>query len=199
MKQIICFLSAFALMLMLCGCGAKREDETAVDSSPVSPVIESAEPAVFSDPSQDILSDGEDTGLTSAFTFTTTDRDGNRADETIFSGHRLTLLNFWEPWCGPCVQEMPELQKLYEDYSENGLLIIGIYSTPGMEEDVTDVLASADTAYPILHYTADFDGFRTGYVPTSVFIDGEGKPVGEIIIGARGYSEWEALVLEYMP
>ena len=131
--------------------------------------------------------------------FETTDREGNPYDQSIFSDARLTLVNFWEPWCGPCVQEMPELQKLYEDYAEKGLQIIGVYSTSGMEDDVDAVLDYVGTTYPILLYTDVFNQFQTGYVPTTVFIDSEGDQVGETAIGSRSYSDWEALVLELMP
>ena len=40
--------------------------------------------------------------------------------------HQLTILDFWASWCGPCRQEMPEMLKLYADYKDRGLGIIGI-------------------------------------------------------------------------
>ena len=132
------------------------------------------------------------------FSFTTTDRRGIQYDETVFAGHKLTILNFWEPWCGPCVREMPELQRLYEKYSDKGLQIIGVYSTSDMEKDVDDVLSSAGVTFTILKYTEVFDMFQTGYVPTTVLINGEGRITGETYIGSRSYSEWEALITEYM-
>lgn len=127
--------------------------------------------------------------------FTTTDRDGNTADESILRGHKLVMLNFWEPWCPPCVKEMPDLAKLYEDYRDRGLLILGVYSTEGQEGDVDKVLADSGTGYPILHYSKDFDGFRTGYVPTTVFVDGEGTILSELLVGGRDYAGWEELIL----
>jgi thiol-disulfide isomerase/thioredoxin len=40
--------------------------------------------------------------------------------------HKLTLLDFWASWCGPCRQEMPAMKQLYEQYKDKGLGIIGI-------------------------------------------------------------------------
>jgi len=141
--------------------------------------------------------------------FSTVDRDGNSYDESVFSGNELTLINFWEPWCGPCVGEIPDLQELYEEYKDDGLLIIGVYSETSMEDDVDDILESSDVSYPILKYSYDFDIFQTGYVPTTILVDKNGNIIdtGEssyegidstMIVGSRSYDEWEDLILKYM-
>ncbi|MBR6475495.1 MAG: TlpA family protein disulfide reductase [Lachnospiraceae bacterium] len=122
--------------------------------------------------------------------FETYDRNGNRYDQNIFAESKLTLINFWEPWCPPCVGEMPDLEKVYEEYKEKGLNIIGVYSSFDMENDVDSVLDEAGTTYLILKYTEAFDKFQTGYVPTSVFINDKGEVVGETVIGSMSYEEW---------
>lgn len=134
----------------------------------------------------------------SALRFKTVDCAGNTADETLLAGHRLVILNFWEPWCPPCVREMPELEKLYEAYKDRGLLILGVYSEEGMEDKVDEILADAGTSYPILRSCKDFDIFATGYVPTTVFLDGEGNALSELLVGSRDYAGWEELVLSVL-
>ena len=130
--------------------------------------------------------------------FETTDRDGQTVTQDVLGENVLTMLNFWEPWCGPCVREMPDLQKLSEDYADRGFAILGIYSTEGMESDVEAVLADTGVTYPILHYVDVFDSFQTGYVPTTVFLDCHGNQVGEIQIGSKSYGDWAALVEELL-
>ncbi len=49
---------------------------------------------------------------------------------------KVTLINFWATWCGPCVKEMPSLQKLSDAYSAKGLNVIGI----NLDEDPEAVL-----------------------------------------------------------
>ena len=130
--------------------------------------------------------------------FKTYDRKGNPYDQSIFAESKLTLINFWEPWCPPCVDEMPDLEKIYEQYKDKGLNIIGVYSSFDMENDVDDVLEDAGTTYLILKYTEAFDQFQTGYVPTTVFINKKGQVVGEAIIGSMSYEEWANKVEELL-
>ncbi|MGN0347293.1 MAG: TlpA disulfide reductase family protein [Lachnospiraceae bacterium] len=148
------------------------------------------------------------------FEFSTTDRAGNVLNESIFSNYKVTMINFFEPWCGPCVGEMPDLNELYQTYKDQGFQILGVYST---EDGIEDVLAYTGVTYPILHYSNDFGIFRTGYVPTTVFVDSEGHVLridynaktvqgvseGELdsdlenisFIGAYDYYSWELFIL----
>ena len=141
--------------------------------------------------------------------FSTTDRDGNTYDESIFADYELTLIHFWEPWCGPCVGELPDLEELYEKYADQGLLVIGVYSEEGMEADVDEILEDSGITYPILRYTSEFDGYESGYVPTTILVDRNGNIIdtgiddyegvdSTLIVGAHSYSEWEGLVELYL-
>ena len=85
------------------------------------------------------------------FTFSTTDRVGNEWNESVFANAEVTMINFWEPWCSPCVNEMPDLEKLYENYQDQGFQIIGVYSETGMEYEVDQILKDCHTTYPILY------------------------------------------------
>jgi len=84
-----------------------------------------------------------------------------------------------------------ELQKLYENYADKGFNLIGVYST---EDGTAAVLADAGIGYPVVRYVPAFDGFQTGYVPTTVFLDAAGNQLGETVIGARSYEQWEEIV-----
>ena len=57
--------------------------------------------------------------------FTVYDRDGNEVHLSDFSG-KPVILNFWASWCGPCRLNNPELKKIYEEFRDKGLVIIGI-------------------------------------------------------------------------
>lgn len=199
MKKILSALLCAALMLAAASCSSskdtrknrhERESRTELKKDADDPATAAESSSLSLDPGTDFQPD---------FTFSTTDRDGNIWNETTFSQYELTMINFWEPWCGPCVSEIGDLERLYEDYRDKGFQIIGVYSEQTMESEVDGILRDNNVSYPILHYTSEFDRFQSGYVPTTVFVDRQGKVLTMSdgtgsIIGSNSYSDWAAII-----
>lgn len=139
-------------------------------------------------------------------TFSTTDKDGNVVDSSIFKDSKVTLINRWEPWCENCIEEMPDLQELYEKYGSDGLNIIGVYSD---EDNLQEMLDKTGVQYPIICATEDFDFFGSAY-PCSVFVDSDGcmldipkkyraPMMGNcLVLGYRSGEDWEDLILGFL-
>lgn len=78
--------------------------------------------------------------------FETTDLDGNVVRSAdVFKGHRLTMVNVWGTFCGPCIGEMPELEKLnyrlkQKDCAIVGEPAIGARSADNYEELIDELL-----------------------------------------------------------
>ena len=187
MKRFLGLLLALSLLLALAACGLSAPAPTETPA-PTEEPAPAETPAPTEEPAP-----AETAGLA----FSTTDRGGETWTEEALGDYALVMINFWEPWCPPCVGEMPELQALYEAYRERGFLILGVYSEEGMETEVDKVLADCGTAYPILHYCKAFDQFQTGYVPTTIFVSGEGEVLGAAAIGSKSYEAWERLILGF--
>ena len=128
--------------------------------------------------------------------FSTTDMNGSPVSMSTYSGSKIVVFNMWEPWCGPCVREMPDLQKLYDNYRSKGLMVVGVYRT---EENAKSTVESKGITYPIIRKSSEFNAFDTGYVPTTIIVDGNGNILtSEPIIGSRSYNDWESIVAPYL-
>ena len=131
--------------------------------------------------------------------FTTTDIDGNEVSMEDYQDASLILINLWEPWCDPCVKEMPGLQALYEKYKDKGFLVLGIFSDIDNEASAREVVEYLGITYPILHSNDEINAFASNYVPTSYFTDGKGVILcNGPIIGAMSDSSWEKQIEKYL-
>jgi thiol-disulfide isomerase/thioredoxin len=58
--------------------------------------------------------------------FNLKDIKGEAYNQEILKSNKITIVDFWGTWCGPCLKAMPKLQELYTMYNKRGLNIIGI-------------------------------------------------------------------------
>ena len=60
--------------------------------------------------------------------------DGKETDLAKMKG-KVVLIDFWATWCGPCIAELPNVLKAYEEYNDKGFEIIGISLDNAKDED----------------------------------------------------------------
>ncbi len=135
--------------------------------------------------------------------FATEDIYGTAYTEALFSDCDLTMVNLFTTWCPPCQEEMPELERLNGELADRNAQVIGVVLDT-MDDPDGEVLAAAvelaestGVTYPLLVCTEDLmpDVVASAeYVPTTVFVDGSGNLVGEIIVGAHSLDEWRDIV-----
>ena len=125
-------------------------------------------------------------------TFETTDLEGHPVESTqIFANNKVTMINIWATYCGPCIQEMPELEKMNNDFREKGGAIIGVVSDVpvGNNEYLNEAQSIVEeTGVTFLNLRA-WDGYdevlSSVGTPTTYFVDSQGKLIGEPILGAN--------------
>ena len=125
--------------------------------------------------------------------FETTDLAGNAVTNEIFAGKDLTVLNVWGTYCNPCIDEMPELAAWSAEMPEN-VQLVGIVCDLASLDDA-DTLETANAiceatganVYPSLVANETLMPLLSSVVgvPTTFFVNGEGKLVGEPIVGAN--------------
>lgn len=109
------------------------------------------------------------------------DAEGHAQDiRERFKGRPL-LVNVWASWCGPCVEEMPELARFAEGQGARGVQVLGLaLDTP---DGVRDFLQRVPVNYPIVLDTpgprdASVQlGNAQGLLPYSVLFDAQGRMV----------------------
>ena len=95
------------------------------------------------------------------------------------------LVNFWASWCPPCRSEMPAMQRVYEDFQDQGFIILAVNSTH--QDNLGDAVTFAqvrELSFPIL---LDQDGaagaaYDVRSLPTSFFIDSQGV-IQDVVVG----------------
>lgn len=66
-------------------------------------------------------------------------------------GEKLTVIDFWATWCKPCLIAIPELNKLYEEYSDHGVNFIGInIDSPRNQSKVRPFASARGISYDVL-------------------------------------------------
>ena len=103
--------------------------------------------------------------------------DGQTLTTSALRG-RVTLVNFWATWCGPCREEIPDLVALQDRYPEQ-LQVIGVSTDEGDTGKVVSFAAEWDINYPIVMATAEINREFPGVfaLPTTFVIDPQGRIV----------------------
>ena len=138
--------------------------------------------------------------------FTAVDLAGKVLDEDIFEGKKLTMINIWATFCKPCINEMPDLETLNKEYADKGFQVIGIvcdvrYSgdsyEPSLYESALDVVEMTGVTYTNLLPSDSLDMIKLSEVysvPETIFVDEDGRIVGESYVGSRSLEDWKAIV-----
>ena len=133
--------------------------------------------------------------------FSATDLDGNTVDQSILADYDLTMVNVWATFCGPCINEMPDLGELAQEYADKKVQIIGLVSdvlntdgTISQEQVQTarDIVEQTGANYLHLLPSEDLYGVlgQISAVPTTFFVDSEGAQVGSAIVSAQSKDNW---------
>ncbi len=178
-RQVMVLAGACALSVsLLCGCGTEKNGSGAQETGE----------------RQEAVSSGKVFGSFQAETLT-----GESVTEAALEESALTMVNIWGTFCGPCISEMPDLGALDQEYADRGFRVVGIISDVTEPGDETAQEIVEQTGADYMHILASED-LRNGalrvinVVPTTVFVNSEGKRVGEAYAGSRSKEEWAEII-----
>lgn len=117
------------------------------------------------------------------------DQFGNTHTLADYKG-KVIFLNFWATWCGPCRNEMPDIQKLYKEYSASGenaeVVILGVaapgFGQEGTVNDIASFMEKNGYTYPVLmdENAELFTQYGVSAFPTTFMIDKNGRVYGYV-------------------
>lgn len=181
MTKIITFILSLALLCCaFTGCTSK----------PAAP--ETDEPAAPElTPAENGPEAGGQTAPESSFngslsSFTTDNMEGGTVTEEIFSDYDVTMVNIWTTWCGFCIMEMPDLQKLYEQLPENVNLISVCGDALEEKELAGQIIQEYGISFMVLYANDELNDCLMQHVsafPTTIFVDSAGNVIGDAHLG----------------
>ncbi|HKM34195.1 MAG TPA: rhodanese-like domain-containing protein [Lachnospiraceae bacterium] len=138
--------------------------------------------------------------------FSTVDLNGEYVDESFFQDKKITMVNVWATFCSPCLQEMPELGELSQEYADKDVQFVGVVLDT-MDADANVDQSQVENARQLVeqtgasytHLLPSRDLLQAGlaemyYVPTTFFVDSNGSIVGETYVGSKSKEEWTAII-----
>ncbi|MDO4276280.1 MAG: TlpA disulfide reductase family protein, partial [Eubacteriales bacterium] len=150
----------------------------------------------------------KETAVAPSWEFTAADLEGNEVTQDILKEKKLTMVNYWATFCGPCLREMPELGELNEEYADKGFQIVGVITDAYRDQEgdhnidvAQEVVDSTKASYVHLPLTLELLGGPVGSVqavPTTIFVDENGNQVGDIQVGSKSKEDWAKLIDAYL-
>lgn len=141
-----------------------------------------------------------------AVVFEGRDMEGNVVSSDILSGSKLTMINVWATYCNPCLNEMPGLGELAQEYDASEFQIIGIISDvqEGADQKMVDLAAEliertgADYPHLLLNESLYYALLTdVSAVPTTFFLDEKGR-ILDTVIGSMSKGEWEEMIRAFL-
>ncbi|WP_395062040.1 TlpA family protein disulfide reductase [Flavobacterium sp.] len=118
--------------------------------------------------------------------FSFTNKDGKSIKLSDYKG-KVILINFFATWCGPCMKEMPFIQKdLWEKLKNNDKFIILSFGRDHTQEEVNKFIESKKFTFPIFADKGKliYNLFATKYIPRNYLIDS----TGTVIYASTGFT-----------
>jgi len=115
---------------------------------------------------------------------------------------KIVVLNFWASWCTPCKQEMPNLERVWQEFRDQGVVVLGV-DVLDDPDDARAFLEALRITYPNVHDPEEtrMIAYRVTGLPTTIFIDRRQRIRGRFVggyLGPAGHAALRRQVLELL-
>lgn len=113
------------------------------------------------------------------------DEDGNAVNSESFQGE-VVFLNLWATWCPPCIAELPEIQRIYDDYGDRVKFVLITGQSPS---EVGSFLSDRDHDLPVYYGGRSLpEKISARSIPTTYIIARDGSIVNKKV----GAANWDS-------
>ncbi len=144
-----------------------------------------------------------------AFTeFEAQNLEGETVNQEVFKDKKLTMINIWGTFCGPCIKEMPDLGQLNKEYADKGFQVVGVV-VDVLDQDLAVDNAQLEKAKEMVETTkaeylhiiptkelVENKLIYTQVIPETIFVDSTGQQIGEPIVGSKSKTQWSGIIDE---
>lgn len=128
---------------------------------------------------------------------------------SLISKNKVTMLNFWGTFCGPCINEMPDLADIERKYKDKGFEIIGVtvdaidYDdgsiSPEIINDAMGIVEDTNVEYPIVVASPELIKFmQLDAVPVTILVNENGDRISDPILGSKSREDWEKVISDLL-
>lgn len=118
--------------------------------------------------------------------------DGSAREKGIADYHgEVVLINLWATWCGPCVVEMPSIQRLYDRFRDDGLRVVAIaVDDPPFVERVRAFVSERNFTFEVLHEGSGRveAAYQSAGIPATFLVGRDGR-IRKLHLGA---ADWDS-------
>jgi len=134
-------------------------------------------------------------GNTKAPNFCLEGLKGKKWELKNFKG-KVVFLNFWATWCGPCKEEMPSMEALYQQFKEKDFVFLTISVDYEGRRPVKEFIEKHRYTFPVLldPRCEILDLYKAKGIPTTIVIDKNGRMIGKAV-GPKNWTSPEVLSL----
>ena len=148
-KLCALFLSSLFCLTLLNGCASEKNTSEKIQEQQTT--SQDNDTVSNEDSTENQESETSDDTDGNVGEFSMQDIQGETYTQDMFADYDLTMVNVFTTWCTPCVNEIPDLQKLWEEKKEQGINVVGIVLDS--IDAYGTVESSLDTAVSYTHLT----------------------------------------------
>lgn len=122
--------------------------------------------------------------------FTLPDLSGKMVSLSDFKGN-VVVVNFFATWCGPCREEMPSLEQVFQAYKHKDFVVLGVAGDVQGQEVVEPFVKEYEMTFPVVLDPQNVVSkqYRVRGIPTVYLVDRQGQIAGTYVGGADWNSE----------